>query len=654
MIPLVGTARELERQKALVVDVARKVREETGVEVPYQVGVMIEVPRAALTADEIAREAEYFSFGTNDLTQLTFGYSRDDAGKFLHTYLEQRILPQDPFVSLDRSGVGELMRIAAEKGRATRPELKLGICGEHGGDPASIALCEELGLAYVSCSPYRVPIARLAAAQVALRARASASSRAPAGRGPPSGAFRRADRREERAPFGVARGESGSYTPRPSMRPPFALVALFALSACAPDVVERIPPSNQLYFPTGLAYVDGPGPEGTLFVASSNADRRYDEGSLDAIDLSALALPAFGSAPAQIDTFGLKQAGENRALVRSFAGRLGTFALPDGRTRVFVPSRAEGSLINVVDAQGLALSCGDAGTRCVDAGPSVENVPNQVDAIPGIHQPPAVVVGTRAPFAGRVFATQLAPTASPPSSQTNFFTYLVSFDAADPVVTTESFVDVQGGSTDALALGQRWVYVGGRGASTSETALRVVDPLTGKVLFPTIALRYPASDIRGLALNAAETRLYLVARQPEPTLVVIDLGAPTSNTPTFNVVRTVPLPPGPTQAKLLERPGRGDLLAISCGFARSLVFYDDDRGALVSTVEDLGTEPYDLAVSPRGAGARLFVSNFEDGQVAVVDLPDLAHPAAARKVALIGKPQLCIARPDDANCEGVK
>jgi pyruvate,orthophosphate dikinase len=133
---------------------------------------MIEVPRAALTADEIAREAEYFSFGTNDLTQLTFGYSRDDAGKFLFPYIEQRILPHDPFVTLDRSGVGELMRIAAEKGRSTRPDLKLGICGEHGGDPASIELCEELGLSYVSCSPYRVPIARLAAAQATLRRRA--------------------------------------------------------------------------------------------------------------------------------------------------------------------------------------------------------------------------------------------------------------------------------------------------------------------------------------------------------------------------------------------------------------------------------------------------------------------------------------------------
>jgi len=149
---------------------------EKGVDVPFQVGVMIEVPRAALVAGEIAREAEYFSFGTNDLTQLTFGYSRDDAGKFLHRYVADQILPRDPFVSLDEGGVGRLMRLACEQGRGTRPGIKLGICGEHGGDPASVAFCHSLGLTYVSCSAYRVPVARLAAAQAALREKAKAGN----------------------------------------------------------------------------------------------------------------------------------------------------------------------------------------------------------------------------------------------------------------------------------------------------------------------------------------------------------------------------------------------------------------------------------------------------------------------------------------------
>ena len=169
MIPLVATAAELSILKARVAGVAKAVAEETGGKPKYLIGTMIELPRAALRAGDIARDAEFFSFGTNDLTQTTFGLSRDDAGKFLNDYLEAGIFEKDPFVSLDRDGVGDLVRIAAERGRAAREGLKLGICGEHGGDPNSIDFCEEVGLDYVSCSPYRVPIARLAAAQARLR-----------------------------------------------------------------------------------------------------------------------------------------------------------------------------------------------------------------------------------------------------------------------------------------------------------------------------------------------------------------------------------------------------------------------------------------------------------------------------------------------------
>jgi pyruvate,orthophosphate dikinase len=170
MIPLVATAKELEILKVRVEAVADDVDRETGVKPKYLIGTMIELPRAALRAGDIAQHAEFFSFGTNDLTQTTFGLSRDDAGKFLSDYLEAGIFEKDPFVSLDQDGVGDLVKIAVERGRATRPGLKLGICGEHGGDPASIHFCESAGLDYVSCSPYRVPIARLAAAQAALKA----------------------------------------------------------------------------------------------------------------------------------------------------------------------------------------------------------------------------------------------------------------------------------------------------------------------------------------------------------------------------------------------------------------------------------------------------------------------------------------------------
>jgi len=169
MIPLVGHWRELEEQAKTVRETAKQVLEAKGAEVHYQIGTMIELPRAALTADEIAKEAEFFSFGTNDLTQTTFGLSRDDTGPIVAAYQERNIWEADPFQTLDQSGVGQLVEMGVTKGRSTRPDLKVGICGEHGGDPASVEFCHRTGLNYVSCSPYRVPIARLAAARAALK-----------------------------------------------------------------------------------------------------------------------------------------------------------------------------------------------------------------------------------------------------------------------------------------------------------------------------------------------------------------------------------------------------------------------------------------------------------------------------------------------------
>ncbi len=169
MIPLTGTLKELQLQENIVRATIKTVFEERGETIEHMVGTMIEIPRAALIADEMAKSAEFFSFGTNDLTQMTFGYSRDDAGKFLPIYIEKGILKVDPFEVLDQEGVGQLVEMACKKGRSTRPNLKLGICGEHGGEPSSVEFCHRTGLDYVSCSPYRVPIARLAAALAALR-----------------------------------------------------------------------------------------------------------------------------------------------------------------------------------------------------------------------------------------------------------------------------------------------------------------------------------------------------------------------------------------------------------------------------------------------------------------------------------------------------
>ena len=169
MIPLIGEIKELQYVKSVVVKTADEIIAKSGVELKYLVGTMIEIPRAALTADEIAKDAQFFSFGTNDLTQMTFGFSRDDAGAFLGAYYDKKIYEHDPFARLDQKGVGKLVEMAVKLGRETRPDIKLGICGEHGGDPSSVEFCHRVGLNYVSCSPYRVPIARLAAAQAAFK-----------------------------------------------------------------------------------------------------------------------------------------------------------------------------------------------------------------------------------------------------------------------------------------------------------------------------------------------------------------------------------------------------------------------------------------------------------------------------------------------------
>ena len=168
MIPLVGDVKELKFVKKVVVETADAEIAAAGIELKYEVGTMIEIPRAALTADDIAKEAEFFCFGTNDLTQMTYGFSRDDAGKFLNAYYDAKIFENDPFAKLDQTGVGKLMEMAIKLGKGVRPDMHVGICGEHGGDPSSVEFCHKIGLDYVSCSPFRVPIARLAAAQAAL------------------------------------------------------------------------------------------------------------------------------------------------------------------------------------------------------------------------------------------------------------------------------------------------------------------------------------------------------------------------------------------------------------------------------------------------------------------------------------------------------
>jgi len=451
--------------------------------------------------------------------------------------------------------------------------------------------------------------------------------------------------------------------------------------ACAQQAIPNPSPEDRFYFPTSLNFFLPPGAaSGILYVASANYDRRYDQGNLLAVNLDRVNAPGSGlpvglpvpgilggdeTLAVQFTDLGMNPDGGDAVQIQSFAGEM--LRDPEGyggRPRLWVATRAEGDLLEGIstDPSGEGLVCIPAGNNCVFSGISlaVEQEPQGGQGQPAAPQPYGLALSSDDSIVpGDLWVTHIRPADSPPTSGLDLDNYVVHLDAraALPTVTVPtSFVSVGLGSGNSLFVGQSNVWVSGR-AQLSITALdvlmRVVDRYTDTTFFPQIGLQYAATEARGLAMRADESRIYLVGNEPD-TLIVVDVEQPSSEFPTLTVVRAVALPAGPNAIRLIERPGIADVLVITCQTDGSLAIYDDGTGELALVVEGVGIAPYDVAVDQRGNLARFFVSNFDDGRVAVIDatLGEPAQPVSARIVATLGQQQGCILVTNDATCVG--
>ncbi len=466
------------------------------------------------------------------------------------------------------------------------------------------------------------------------------------------------------------------------MRKIAGLFSLMILVGCGPQTQGRPPPIERFYFPTGIEHLDavaagepGGSAEGYLYVASSNFDKRYDYGYVNAIDLSQVGLPAFPAAvtqgPTQLED--LQQTESSVRYVQSFAGQMASALLPVGSAdagvaptvrRLFVPSRAEGDRLQPIDVQGAALSCAfgaaDDARNCIESSPSLSALQKENEdgsknrsGLPRAPQPIGVAVSSQ----GAVYVTHMVSADSPPRSRKDPHTFVVRVDAASPEVTPASFIELGGGATHGVVIGRRYAFVSGRFRDPFGSLVRLIDVNDGRVLDPTLEALFHVREARGVALSPDESRLYVIGRFPD-TLLVISLGGSTTEAPQLSVVRSVPLPEGSNALKLIARPGQGNLVAITSSTAGVVTLYDDDTGNLAAQINGVGAQPFDLAVDLRdNAGtpaARMYVSNFGDGRVAVVDIPDLSRPQTARVVAHLGRPQTCLVKAEDPSCEGVE
>lgn len=460
-----------------------------------------------------------------------------------------------------------------------------------------------------------------------------------------------------------------------------SIIPLCALLGCSGEPPLDTPPLGRFYFPTGIVHVaDASGP-GRLFVASSNFDKRYDVGAVTAVDLSAiegLALPSYldpmssitapNDRPVQTGALPVEDA--QQVYISPFAGIMDVFLTPEGSPRLFVPTRSEGDYVYVIDAQGTNLSChGVADTReCLVAEGTSSSAAlsltaqglaardGEVDGFeqgkPRAPEPYAATVAQPDPSQPPlVYVTHLGQADSPVDSARNREAFLVKFSAAEPEITRDSFVPIGPASANSAVVGGRYIYVSGRRVgSLLPPALRLIDTrpgLEGQIVESQLQAAFRIVEARDLAISEDEQRVFLVGRSPDVLLVANVVGADTT-VPQLRLVRSVPLPDNPDQIVLIPRGGaRGALVAITCAGANSVALYDDEIGQLATVVSGVGEQPYGISVHrPAGAtGARLYVTNFGDGQVAVIDIPDVDKAYIAKVVAKIGPSQRCLTEP---------
>ncbi len=474
------------------------------------------------------------------------------------------------------------------------------------------------------------------------------------------------------------------------MRSIVVYASLVVVCACNTTFTNP-PPADRFYFPTGVAHVNVAGSDsGVLFVANSNWDLRYSSGSVSAVNLDGVGLPAFGAAvngsPAELTALGPV----SRAVITSFSGEMGVLARGGGKFRVFVPSRSEGMKLQAVDAEldadaGVKLSCFPAGpgndpTDCATTAPSLSPVALEktADGVPRASEPYGVSVKPRAcgvstPCEGSrtcvsdvcltpegetmadVYVTHLNQVDSPLGSLLNYRSYLARLESDQMTVDASNFINIGFGAASSAATGARWTYVTGRTATTPASTtvtygnlLRLVDR-NGYLLTTALEGAFTVYQGRGVAVGTDEKRLFLVGQNPD-VLIVVGIASPLSDSPGVSLIHSVPLPYSPEELVVIPRAGRGDLVAVTCAgtyageVVGELAIYDEDVGELVAHVPAVGIQPFGVAVDRRGSGARLYLSNFGDGRVAVVDIPDLARPQDARLVAHLGQSQLCLTR----------
>jgi hypothetical protein len=477
------------------------------------------------------------------------------------------------------------------------------------------------------------------------------------------------------------------------MRRHAASLAVLVLAACSANSYFYPPPASRLYFPTGMVHVDMAGSDsGVLFIANADFDKRYSTGSVVALNLDQVGLPAFG-APVTGSLPQLTGLGDVQAVqVTPFAGEMTSLELSPGRRRLFVPSRSEGMKFQAVDATwgdgGVTFSCfppapegspADCATNAPTLTPlAYEQTPS---GLPRANSPFGVGLRPRACAtsddcgAGRscsagacytaagdryadVFVTHIAQVDSPIGSNTNLHGFLVRVESDVMEVDAGSFIDLGPGATNSVAAGQHWVYASGRIVSAAYPYPYLVREIqqtpVGPLTFSTgLELTFAAEDGRGIALGSQEQRLYVLTRSPD-ALVVAQLGGVTSDTPSARIVQGIGLPALPNELVVIPRAGQGDLVAITCSGAGVVAIYDEDLGALAAQVTSVGQQPFGITYDLRGAGARLYVSNFADGRVAVIDIPDLRRPQEARLVAHLGEQQVCLTlTTTTAACAGV-
>jgi hypothetical protein len=361
--------------------------------------------------------------------------------------------------------------------------------------------------------------------------------------------------------------------------------------------------------------------------------------------------------PVTVEDLNVPQGGA--ALLASFAGEMTSYPLPDGALRLFVPSRSEGDKLQILDARGSQLACayesaGGDPLDCISHAPSTAANAAEPgsEGIPAAPEPFGVGLSDD----GQLFVTSLRPADSPSGSLQNLQAFAMQLSAATPTITDDSFIPLGAGPTNSVAVGARYAYFSGRflpvGNGQLDVVLRLVDRRTKAVLYPQIESRYHVIEGRGLALSSDEQRLFYLGLSPD-TLVRLDLSAVTSSSPEVTPVRGIPLPAGPMEVKLIERPGHGELAVISCLGAGSVVIYDEDLGDVAVEIPGVGVQPTGLAIQHEGNQARIFVTDFGDGRVTVIDVPDLLRPQSARVVAYLGKLQTCLVRDNDPSCQGV-